>query len=262
MAGDPSRQQRPDKSKGRNPGKGNAHGPARPGAKKPAPISQSDTKWVKEPGKKGYVVQISTGKRVTGKVAVVKAKSTDANKKGIATYAKGRNVTGAKKATPTRRPASSGSSGSTGSNPKPPPGRKVMGKASQYAEGKTAIGPNGKKVVVRNGRWTAVDKPKGPSAAEAARQQAAARAAAAKKASTDSKSRARKAESARYAAQVPLPVGTKGTTSVQPYSNASLAGAVKVPGKVIGTAGRTASNLQQAAAAAARAAARRAATGR
>jgi hypothetical protein len=152
VAGDPSRQQRPDKG-GRKPAKGNAHGPVKPGSKKPAPISQSDTKWVKKPGQRGYVVQISTGKRVNGKVAIVAKGSTTA-KKGVATYAKGKNVTGAKKATPTRRPAS-GSSGSTGT----PPGRRVMGKAAQYANGTKGTGPGGKKMVVRNGKWVAAGTP-------------------------------------------------------------------------------------------------------
>lgn len=36
------------------------------------PISQSDTRWVKKDGKRGYVEQVSTGKRVTGRVALVK----------------------------------------------------------------------------------------------------------------------------------------------------------------------------------------------
>ena len=36
------------------------------------PISQSDTRWVKKEGKRGYVEQVSTGKRVTGRVALVK----------------------------------------------------------------------------------------------------------------------------------------------------------------------------------------------
>ena len=52
------------------------------------PVSQSDTRWVKKTGKKGYVEQISTGKRVTGRVALVKdttkgkAGSTQRYKKG------------------------------------------------------------------------------------------------------------------------------------------------------------------------------------
>lgn len=159
MAGDPSRQARPDKG-GRKPAKGNAHGPVKPGTKKPAPISQSDTKWVKKPGQAGYVVQISTGKRVNGKVAVVAKGSTTA-KKGVATYAKGKNVTGAKKATPTRRPASGTASVPSG------PTRRVMGKAAQYANGTKGTGPGGKKMVVRNGKWVAVgsQNPPPPSTA-------------------------------------------------------------------------------------------------
>ena len=140
MAGDPSRQQRPDKG-GRKPAKGNAHGPSKPGSKKPAPISQSDTKWVKEPGKKGYVVQISTGKRVTGKVAVVKAGSTKANKRGVASYAKGRNVTGAKPkpaARPAARPAANPQTGPTGGGLK---------------EGQTRTGAKGAKWKVVGGKW-------------------------------------------------------------------------------------------------------------
>ena len=151
MPGDPSRQSRPSKG-GRKPAKGNAHGPVKPGTKKPAPISQSDTKWVKKPGQAGYVVQISTGKRVNGKVAVV-AKGSTAAKKGVATYAKGKNVTGAKKATPTRRPASGTASVPSG------PTRRVMGKAAQYANGTKGVGPGGKKMVVRNGKWVAAGTP-------------------------------------------------------------------------------------------------------
>lgn len=63
------------------------------------PVSQSDTRWVKKTGKKGYVEQISTGKRVTGRVALVKdttkgkAGSTQRYKKGT-----GLKQTGAKPA--------------------------------------------------------------------------------------------------------------------------------------------------------------------
>lgn len=56
-------------------------------------ISQSDTRWVKKPGKKGYVEQISTGKKVTGNIKLVadttkgKAGQTQRYVKGV-----GKNV--------------------------------------------------------------------------------------------------------------------------------------------------------------------------
>lgn len=62
-----------------------------------APIPQSDTRWVKKPGKAGYVEQISTGKRVTGKIALSTTVGSGgkkiANKRGISDYSAGRNVT-------------------------------------------------------------------------------------------------------------------------------------------------------------------------
>ena len=56
------------------------------------PISQSDTRWVKKPGKAGYDEQISTGKKVTGKVNIVENGSTT-NVGGVADYRRGKNVT-------------------------------------------------------------------------------------------------------------------------------------------------------------------------
>lgn len=95
------------------------------------PISQSDTRWVKvkrnAAGKKiggGYVEQISTGKKVTGKVKIESVGSTAYNSRGIATYNKGRNtaVAGAKKTSPASpsKPRRSISTGpSVGTSPKP-----------------------------------------------------------------------------------------------------------------------------------------------
>ena len=83
------------------------------------PISQSDTRWVKKEGKRGYVEQVSTGKRVTGRVALVKdttkgkAGTTQRYKAGI-----GLKQTG--KAKPKGGGNGTGSTGS-GSNPPPPP---------------------------------------------------------------------------------------------------------------------------------------------
>lgn len=98
------------------------------------PISQSDTRWVKvkrnAAGKKiggGYVEQISTGKKVTGKVKIESVGSTAYNSQGIATYKKGRNTAVAasakKKAAPAAAPSKSrkpaGTGPSAGTNPKP-----------------------------------------------------------------------------------------------------------------------------------------------
>ena len=57
-----------------------------------AKISQSNTKWVKKPGKAGYVIDTRTGKKLTGKVQIVKEGSTT-NINNVATYKNGRNVT-------------------------------------------------------------------------------------------------------------------------------------------------------------------------
>lgn len=57
-----------------------------------AKISQSDTKWVKKPGKAGYVIDTRTGKKLTGKIQIVKEGSTT-NINNVATYKNGRNVT-------------------------------------------------------------------------------------------------------------------------------------------------------------------------
>lgn len=115
------------------------------------PISQSDTRWV--PPKKnaagkvirrGYVEQISTGKKVTGKVAIVKEGSTT-NVGGIADYRRGRNVTGktmmgkgkAPKGTPSTRtksgPTTTASANITGNNPPPPPRGGRTGRSSSAA---------------------------------------------------------------------------------------------------------------------------------
>lgn len=59
-------------------------------------ISQSDTRWVKKPGQAGFVQQISTGKKVTGKVALV-ADTTKGKAGQVRTYSKGADVTKAKK---------------------------------------------------------------------------------------------------------------------------------------------------------------------
>lgn len=69
-------------------------------------ISQSDTRWVKKPGQRGYVEQISTGKRVTGKVKL--STDTTTGKAGqTRTYSKGRDVTSAAKPVSYRAPATS-----------------------------------------------------------------------------------------------------------------------------------------------------------
>lgn len=61
-----------------------------------APISQSDTRWVKKAGQRGYVEQISTGKRVTGKVTLVS--DTTKGKAGqTRVYKGGKDVTKGKK---------------------------------------------------------------------------------------------------------------------------------------------------------------------
>ena len=61
------------------------------------PISQSDTRWVKRDGKGGggYVEQISTGKKVSGKVNLV-ADSTKGKAGETRSYKAGRDVTGSK----------------------------------------------------------------------------------------------------------------------------------------------------------------------
>ena len=83
------------------------------------PISQSDTRWVKKEGKRGYVEQISTGKRVTGRVALVK--DTTKGKAGTTQrYKAGTGLKQTGKAKPKGGGNSTGSTGS-GSNPPPPP---------------------------------------------------------------------------------------------------------------------------------------------
>jgi len=75
-----------------------------------APISQSDTRWVKKPGKAGYVEQISTGKKVTGKIAlsttIGQGGKTINNVRGVADYSKGRNVTNMPKYSDKAKPKS------------------------------------------------------------------------------------------------------------------------------------------------------------
>ena len=83
------------------------------------PIPQSDTKWV--PAKKdkqgkvvkpGYLIQRSTGKKVTGKVKISSIGSTAYNEYGVASYKKGRNTAVAK-------PSSSGNTGGSKAPAKP-----------------------------------------------------------------------------------------------------------------------------------------------
>jgi len=81
------------------------------------PISQSDTRWVKKSGKRGYVEQISTGKRVTGKVNLV-ADTTKGKAGQTRTYSKGRDVTGSAKTVAYRAPVTSdGSPKTSGAGP-------------------------------------------------------------------------------------------------------------------------------------------------
>ena len=83
------------------------------------PISQSDTRWVKKEGKRGYVEQVSTGKRVTGRVALVK--DTTKGKAGTTQrYKAGTGLKQTGKAKPKGGGNGTGSTGS-GSNPPPPP---------------------------------------------------------------------------------------------------------------------------------------------
>ena len=83
------------------------------------PISQSDTRWVKKEGKRGYVEQVSTGKRVTGRVALVK--DTTKGKAGTTQrYKAGTGLKQTGKAKPKGGRNGTGSTGS-GSNPPPPP---------------------------------------------------------------------------------------------------------------------------------------------
>lgn len=126
-------------------------------AAKPKPISQSDTKWVKKPGQRGYVVQISTGKRVTGKVKLVKgttkgsAGQTQRYSKGVGKNLPAANAGGGQR--PGQRPDRGGGSGRTtptrtgtgdGATPKPP---------AKFNEGDRRRGPNGNMNVYRNGKW-------------------------------------------------------------------------------------------------------------
>lgn len=101
------------------------------GGRVKAPISQSDTRWVKPKGKPGYVEQISTGKRVTGKVAVVK--STATNRAGsTASYAKGKNKDWGK--TP-------GRGGAGGARPDTSKPRRTTSSPSASSHRETAVTP-------------------------------------------------------------------------------------------------------------------------
>lgn len=92
-----------------------------------APISQSDTRWVKKPGKAGYVEQISTGKKVTGKIAlsttIGQGGKTINNVRGVSDYSKGRNVTkslsGTKQTSPSAAKKTGSSSTTMNSRPAP-----------------------------------------------------------------------------------------------------------------------------------------------
>ena len=142
------------------------------------PISQSDTRWVKRPGKRGYVEQVSTGKRVTGKVKLVanttkgKAGETQMYKKGVAKkvtpMAKGAGV---KPGTPGKSASAASRTGSTGSgmpraNPTPtanPVSARQQRKANNagVAAGTVRVGANKKSVRKYNaktGRWTVVQQ--------------------------------------------------------------------------------------------------------
>ena len=102
------------------------------------PISQSDTRWVKKEGKRGYVEQVSTGKRVTGRVALVK--NTTKGKAGTTQrYKAGIGLKQTGKAKPKGGGNGTGSTGS-GSNPPPPPP-----KTGSYQAGKGTTSTAGAK---------------------------------------------------------------------------------------------------------------------
>ena len=101
------------------------------------PIPQSDTKWVSAKKDKqgkvvkpGYLIQRSTGKKVTGKVAISAIGSTAYNSRGIAEYKGGRN-TAVSKAAPSKK-SGERSKPSGGSSPAAP--SKSPAKAKAEAE--------------------------------------------------------------------------------------------------------------------------------
>lgn len=109
------------------------------------PISQSDTRWVKKKGQAGYVEQISTGKRVTGKVAITQGTKTNAAGT-TASYKKGANADWGK-------PAAKGAGSPGGATPakKPTPSGtgRVSPRAGNNSSGKSNF----------NGSQTATPKP-------------------------------------------------------------------------------------------------------
>lgn len=132
------------------------------------PISQSDTRWVKKEGKRGYVEQISTGKRVTGKVKLSadttkgKAGETQRYKAGVGKKASpnaaGGGTTGGKPKSP-----SAGSSSTSRSNPAgppaPPPAKKTAAQRQNknVKVGTIKVGAKGKQANRWNGkRWVPV----------------------------------------------------------------------------------------------------------
>ena len=126
-------------------------------------IRQEFTKWVKKPGKKGYVIDTRTGKKVTGKIKLV-ADTTKGKAGESQSYKKGRGQAVARKATaqgsgqmPGRKP----SGPSTTSDKTPPPTRPRLTAAERAAKAKRS----GRRVAATAGRAANImaQEKRGPS---------------------------------------------------------------------------------------------------
>ena len=98
------------------------------------PISQSDTRWVKKEGKRGYVEQVSTGKRVTGRVALVK----DTTKGKAGTTQRYKAGTGLKQTGKAKPKGGGNGTGSAGGGSGPSASEKAAAAARAAAAAKKA----------------------------------------------------------------------------------------------------------------------------